>query len=538
MTQFDQEPDMDYDPEFEMDEEALATENEIAAILQEYHKRQMIETLTGPAVSLATHVVLLTLMFVFIVSQPKRKEPAIVVETAEIEEVELEPEVLEEIEDVEKEEEVDNPEISNEPVNEMVGAEDSLLDISDEAPMTDDNMDTEEYLDVVRTNSPLKYSGPLGGRSAAGRSGLVRKYGGSGGGQKAVNRALRWLASVQNEDGSWGNLGGNGHPAHTGIALLVFLAHGETPLSEQYGKTVQTAMRWLANYANNDAAKFAHQKHKGAYGNGMATYAISESYAMTKIPIMQTAMEKCVAIIVDGQQSGGGFDYGYAKGERFDLSVSSWQCQALKAARFAGSTNPGLTNAIQKCIRFLKGPAHADYGKFNYSNGRVGQNLSGAAVLALQLLGAGSSGQASSGLSYISDKRLAAYKEVQQNPAKWREFGGQKLYGWYYDTQAVFNNQNKDKATWKAWRATFEKVLIRAQNRAGYWETKGHIGGADIPGRVLSTCFSALQLEVYYRYLPTFDIHKMDAVSAQDGTNVEDIGAGGAGKGLVIEVEE
>jgi peptide/nickel transport system substrate-binding protein len=71
----------------------------------------------------------------------------------------------------------------------------------------------------------------------------VKKFGGSGGGVNSVNKALMWLARVQNADGSWGNQS----PAHTGMALLTFLAHGETPLSEQYGNTVQKAMKWLVD---------------------------------------------------------------------------------------------------------------------------------------------------------------------------------------------------------------------------------------------------------------------------------------------------
>ena len=83
----------------------------------------------------------------------------------------------------------------------------------------------------------------------------------------------------------------------------------------------------------------------------------------------------------------------------------------------------------------------------------------------------------------------------------------------------------------------FEKVLIRAQNPEGYWQVTGHIGGANTDGRVLSTCLSALQLEVYYRYLPTFDKTKVDAFAAEDG--IDAVGdAEGGGDGMVIEIDE
>ncbi|RMD80940.1 MAG: hypothetical protein D6820_05940, partial [Lentisphaerae bacterium] len=97
--------------------------------------------------------------------------------------------------------------------------------------------------------------------------------------------------------------------------------------------------------------------------------------------------------------------------------------------------------------------------------------------------------------------------------------------------QAVFNAQAHGlfKGTWKEWNETFQKVLIRAQNPEGYWETNGHlhIGTPDTPGRILATCLAALQLEVYYRYLPTFDIHKMDAAKLKDAEGIEGAGAVG-----------
>lgn len=531
--------DETYDQAEQAVEPVLVDEAEIQRILADYHRKQLIENLIGPGVSLVLHVVFLSLMFIFMVTKPKVKEPPIVVEMTELEEVELEPEVLEEIKEIEEEvtEEAPVTEPTDAP-SESVGTTDSIVDVSDDAPMTDDNVDADEVLDVVRTDSPLKFSGPLGGRSAAGRAGNVRKYGGSKRGQESVNKALRWLAKVQNADGSWGS----NSPAHTGIALLVFLAHGETPLSEQYGKTVQNAMRWLANYATDTKTMSTGINGQRAYGHGIATYAISESYAMTKIPFMQTAMERAIDVIVKGQQPGGGFDYAYAKGERWDLSVAGWQFQALKAARVAGSTNEGLKKAIEESIKFCKSTAYAN-NKFGYSSPGSGGNMTGVGTVAMQLLGAAKTPQVQGALETINKERLERYQSVADKPQDWVDVSEKCLYGWYYDTQAVFNSQDtgSGKNNWKTWREAFEKVLIRAQNPEGYWETKGHVGGADIPGRVLATCLSALQLEVYYRYLPTFDIKKMDEAAAQDAVGIDAVGAGGGAKGggggLVIEID-
>ena len=74
----------------EMNEE-MVSEVEIQQILNEYHKKQLIENLTGPCASFVLHFVLLLLMFIFIVSQPKKKQPEIMVNIVEVETIEIKP---------------------------------------------------------------------------------------------------------------------------------------------------------------------------------------------------------------------------------------------------------------------------------------------------------------------------------------------------------------------------------------------------------------------------------------------------------------
>ncbi len=259
---------------------------------------------------------------------------------------------------------------------------------------------------------------------------------------------------------------------------------------------------------------------------------------MTKIPMMKVAMERSIAVIIDGQQSCGGFDYGYKKGERTDMSVSGWNFQALKAARVAGSTNPELPSAIRKAVVYCCSKGFTTNAFVYTDKGSTGSNMQGVGTVSLQLLGGYKRIQCKTGIKNIAYHRLEKYREIYNRPSKWREVGGECLYGFYYDTQAVFNNMNESggKKLWKEWRAVFEKVLIRAQTAEGYWETNGKhkIGSSDIPGRVLSTCLAGLQLMVYYRYLPSFDINKMNAVSDIDDENIGNIGNG---EGLVIEID-
>ena len=391
------------------------------------------------------------------------------------------------------------------------GRANSPKDINDEIPDENNDMDIKDVVDTVTMKSVLRLPGLMRGRDDAGRKRAIGKNGGPGGEDK-VKKGLKWLAQVQDEDGSWGNQS----PAHTGMALLAFLAHGETPLSLLYGNTVQKAMQWLATEVDESPTGDLGQK---SYGHAIATYAISEAYGMTRIPMMKRAMEKSIAVIIYGQQENGGFYYGYDKKGKWDLSVAGWQIQALKAAYVAGATNQGLAEAITKARMFCRRTAYKN-GKFGYQSPGTGGNMTGVGTVALQILGDGKCAEVKAARATIVSERLAQYKKLADDPSTWDAIAGKNLYGWYYDTQAMFFGKiegAQGKKDWENWKKTYQKVIARHQHREGYWEVaKGHGLGSNLPGRIMATCWATLQLEVIYRYLPTARIEKMNERRVED----------------------
>jgi hypothetical protein len=429
--------------------------------------------------------------------------------------METKAEVLEKVEEVVKQELEKPPEqevVSDRPTDATVStmevpsdAPGSGLGNSDGAGIGSGDPSLAAGFEIAMAKSPLVMRGLYAQRTAGGRKGALSAFGGSGRGEDAVMRALRWLKEKQDADGSWVKADGNPGPAMAGLALLCFLAHGETPASPEFGATVEKAMKYIVSKQN---AKGSFSGNP--YEQGICTYAIAEGFGLTKIMALKEAMEKGIQIVIDGQQPGGGYNYNYEKKERWDLSVAGWQYQAMKAAKMAGCSNPRLDEAIASGIKFLRVTAHQPTKGFGYASPSSTPSMTGAGTLCLQLLGKPDCPEVRSGLKWMeetkhpifdvtwakedatpapaADKGKAAPKAGAKNP----------VYAWYYITQAKFQ---KGESDWKEWNPKFTTALIRNQiveGKLGHWE------GGDHGAKVYTTALCTLMLEVYYRYLPTF----------------------------------
>jgi hypothetical protein len=346
----------------------------------------------------------------------------------------------------------------------------------------------------IMSKSPLilkGLAGTMANRTAGARAGALRSFGGSGQGEAAVMKALRWLKANQSPDGSWSGVDKTDPMAMAGLALLCFLAHNETPASEEFGQTVEKAMKYIVG-AQRGNGSFGRD-----YTHGICTYALSEGYALTKIMALRDAAEKGINLILNGQQPTGGFDYGYGKGTRWDLSVAGWQFQAMKAAKMGGLGNEKLDNGIKLGIDYLRKEAFApSKGGFGYAGSPGVQgagasvSMTGAGTLCLQLLGQPNAPEVRAGLEFL--------KEV---PCEWvvgatpEATVKKPIYAWYYITQAKFQKGGKE---WDNWNALFSRALVGGQEKDGHWDHGDH------GGPVYSTALCCLMLEVYYRYLPTY----------------------------------
>jgi len=379
-------------------------------------------------------------------------------------------------------------------------------------------MDTVTELDIASDAiSPIIMKnlapGAMSNRSGAGRAASIGAFGGKWGqyAEAAVLRALEWLRINQNKDGSWGT---HDKEAMAGLGILTFLAHGETTASEKYGQTVERAIRYLVAKQNEKGEFDKITTTAGTYTQAICVYAISEAYGMTRIPSLKSVMEKGVQVLINGQQSKGGYDYKFQKGSRRDTSLAGWCCQAMKAAYIGGAENAKLHDAMEKAIEDMKSVQKED-GSFYYSH--VGSShsthsITAVAVLSMQLLGHGGDSAAKKGLSALKDAKCN-----WKNPPEW------PMYAWYYISQAKFHQGG---AHWTSWNNQFAPQFIRNQNKDGSWNSAGLNMKKGSTGRenmhpVYATTLAALTLQVYYRFLPTYQPIETEQIDQKSDDDVQ-----------------
>ncbi len=483
--------------EQDVEQQHLDPEQELQTyeeILEEYRRRQMVEHLTGPMISLVVHVVVVIACALLLAGKEIHDQAAMEFDIREVEIKPLDPKKLEELDEM-QEEMIDEPV----PEVERPDIQPETVDVTDTSDMTPEMASADMALDVrsmlqMNTSSPLKLKGYWANRSSAeSRSQARREHGGNERTERAVLKALIWLKNHQSEDGSWSP---QYTEAVTGLGLLTFLAHGETPNSEMFGNTVQKAIQYLIAEAEKQDVV-----GRRAYSHGIVAYALSEAYGLTKLPMLKPAMDKTIRRIIVGQQEPtGGYNYGYAAyvgdKKRWDLSVAAWQYQAMKAAHSAGCQVEGLEDAMYKGIEFLKEWTYKD-GKFGYSSPGSGSwGMQGAGTLCLQLMGQGKSPEARAGVENIANN----YR-LEWNDEKKYALHGHPSYYWYYCTQAAFHG---GRSSWRQWNRHFSDVLIRHQKEDGHWVCPGEDNEIGELDPYYSTTLNALSLMVYYRYLPTY----------------------------------
>jgi len=376
--------------------------------------------------------------------------------------------------------------------------------------------------------------GMLGSRTGDGKRRALGTFGGTPGSENAVEAALRWFKKHQNPNGQWDvdgyvvnctenpkceagteNTDEAGDIACTGYALLCYLGAGyDHRMGSRYRLTVKKAIDWLLSVQKPDGLWGVRN-----YEHAIATMAMAEAYAMSGDGALKSPSQRGVDIVLKRQtpdSAGGyglGWDYVDANLNRMDSSVSGWNVMALKSAAAA---NLNIGNGLEGSARWLRRTWEATnpewkklspYGesRFPYTwsvdgtvdIGEVGSNHKDLACVGL-ICSVFLSGKLDNG-KLITDT-LANYNINHHLPKGYPV----NSYYLYYNTLGIFQAGGDH---WTKWNDATRDLLVNAQRRSddcfdGSWDFQGTLFHGHKTGRLLSTAYNCLSLEVYYRYLP------------------------------------
>ncbi|HUS57778.1 MAG TPA: prenyltransferase/squalene oxidase repeat-containing protein [Planctomycetota bacterium] len=309
-----------------------------------------------------------------------------------------------------------------------------------------------------------------------------------------IDPGLQWLARVQEPDGRWDSMKwGANHNCDagvTGLAVLAFLADGNTDRSGRYFRNVYLALRWLEKRQASDGG-FGER----FYSQGICTMAVAQAHGMSGTATWRGVAQKALDFCCANQNPNGGWDYMGNNPNRVDTSVSAWMVLALKSGIVCGLNVPDT--AVERVRKWLRESINAD-GNTGYTKniGAQGSSngtpaMTAAATLCRQFMGwkAGDP-EITRALGYIEKNG------VQLN----------NLYHTYYATLAMFQVKQFIPRHWQDWRKNCREPLLARQVKGkgkdldGSWDPDTTYGAHG--GRVYTTAVALFCLEGDRIYLP------------------------------------
>lgn len=376
---------------------------------------------------------------------------------------------------------------------------------------------------LPRPAQPAVAKSAYSNRFGPAKAKALERFGGTSETERAVRDGLKYLASIQNRNGSWGNQRdydgkyGFVYIGKTALCVLAFLGAGHTPTSgTEHSAVVERAIAHLVSVQDEDTGAFGPSS---CYGHGITTYALAECYGLTK---NQDYGDKLVRPLEDGltwilanqgprrdARNRGGWGY-FSPGLRAEdsyarVSVSSWMIMALESARMSGVELP--EDVMPAAKQYLELSFDRPNGWFRY-NHKPSRLRSGwptlpastpAGGFCLMLLGAESDdAMVEAAVDYTVDRRPQRYRRYRDDDFVLRGQGN--VYFWYYGSLCCFL---KGGEAWERWNERLSTVLPAAQARDGSFppiDVYSEEAGDNRRDRSYTTAMCVLSLEVYYRY--------------------------------------
>ena len=339
--------------------------------------------------------------------------------------------------------------------------------------------------------------------------------------EEAIERGLAFLASVQNEDGSW-SLQGHGDrvllrsdSAATGLCLLAFQGAGYTHKQHQYADTVSKGLKFLLDNQRTNGNLYRSENEVSDrnvmfYAHGIASLALCEAYGMTQDRDLRSAAQSALEFIIETQHKKRG-GWRYTPQISSDTSVTGWMMMALKSGELSGLIVPQKTyDGIDRWLSLSRQSSDRE-DRYRYNpfapntdeqrHGRLPTPTMTAVGILMRMY---------NGWSREHPAMQSAAEYLLRYPP---QLGERRRplrdgYYWYYATQVMFHMGGEH---WERWNRYLNPLLLETQIKigpeAGSWDPELPVPDrwSAHAGRLYVTTMNLLNLEVYYRHLPIYE---------------------------------
>jgi hypothetical protein len=307
--------------------------------------------------------------------------------------------------------------------------------------------------------------------------------------ERAVDRALTYLASNQSAEGTYNDSYGRS----VGVVSLVgmaYLSAGYTPGYGDYSENLDRCIDYVLNSQRpNGLLDEGDSGHGLMYAHTIATLFLSECSGMVDPETqdkLSPVLAKATKLILEAQsvpkndKHQGGWRY-KPDSRDSDLSCSGWALMALRSGKLNGAPIPD--EAIKDAVGYVLKNHDQESGRFGYTDPwGHSETLTGCGLLCLELSGFHGTESTFRAGEYVLQHRMKIVNNAHE------------YYANYYNSQAMFQLGGR---YWEQYADWMYGEYIPKQQSNGSW-SNGRNGGT------YGTSMMVLSFTVPYRQLPIY----------------------------------
>ncbi|MBT5706197.1 MAG: terpene cyclase/mutase family protein, partial [Verrucomicrobia bacterium] len=326
--------------------------------------------------------------------------------------------------------------------------------------------------------------------------------------ESSIDRALEWLASQQQADGSFPAIAA-AQPAVTSLGVMAFLASGHVPEVGAYGGVIERAIDYVLSCQKEDGLLSAAEpegrhvdkrpSHGATYNHAIAGLMLCEAFGMTA----SVRSRRIEAVVVNGleftrriqtrpknySEDLGGWRYirlrWTEQSTDSDLSVTGWHLMFMRAAKNAQFDVP--EEYISDAMSFVDRCWDPRQGVFKYSligaDNKTSRGVVGVGILCQSMAGRHQTAMAMTAGEWLLEHPFKIFGETFGT-------GDRFFYSAYYCSQAMAQLGGR---FWRGFFPPLVRVLLSSQTQSGAWPEEPRRGDA-VFGNAYTTALAVLAL--------------------------------------------